>query len=469
MTRTIRIPGAWLYTPAGRDVLGELTEGLGALGATPTFPLPRIAVRDGLTRVEGAFIGIAGKSQQDLGKTFAMAERVSLASRWTAGSTQSGRAYVMSQFVDLAEFKRSAGIRLAAIQESRYATDLSDSIKENIEQFTKADEWQQITGAAWPQIKSAADSMLTNLGGSATAFGNVIRDYAMPVSDTISGALGAFAPVLGGLAGAGIGLLVGAIFNGLFGGQPEEPQELHVWHTINCHRYRRVTLAKGAGCLITAECVLSPSGETGCYCIGQPYYNVKLDKNGFVPVNPSPVQTPIDLVSNKTQRGKWIAWLPGGPGAHQGQNRFPPSPPWYKATVEALVEGVTDYKGVASKLAEYRDAATGQAWQGVLGPAQKTRRALAAAGVGRVNIDTLMWLYWFEPLPEEFGQVVPMSTFQSTVGANGAVKVVSYTMPEPNIDYAALRESVNGGKLVSKQTLGLLLGLAGAGFVLLSD
>jgi hypothetical protein len=467
----MRIPSPLLYadfqpSPRQRDTLGELTEAFGALSASstvPKVPMPRTEVVPYLARVDGSMIGVSGKAQSDVGKIFSLSERVSLASRWTAGTDANARAMALQQFTSTEEYIRSAGIRLAAIPSAKYATEIRDSINDNVEKFTSGSEWTDLTDSVYPQIRSAAESMYSNLAKTESSFkstineaATAIKDWSMPISDTASQALGSFAPVLGGLAGCGIGLLVSAIFKGLFG--REEPQELHRWHSTR-FRFRRHALG-GSGCLVTAECFNCYCGESGEIGSGCGALQDMTGCHSCARINKSPIQTPIELPIAKDKRGRWVAWWHGGFGPHQGQNRFPPSPPWYSATTTALLEGVDDYKGVVSKLSELRTSAIDQDWQTAQAKAKQTRAILSAAGVSSVNINTLMWLYWFEPLPEEFGQVVPMSKFSSKSTSQGVI-VSSLTLPEPTWDPQRLLEKVHGGLTASQWTIASVI--AGAG------
>ena len=450
--------GDFQQTSRQRDMLGELTEAFGATSKSvvPTVPMPREAVVPELRRVEGAMMKIAGKEQKDLGKIMSMPERVSLASRWTAGPEAELRAYTDARFRSLDEYKRAAGIHLLGMDSSSYLNDVEASIKDNVGQFTDATAWNNITGGVYPQLKAATASMYDNLESAGGGAISAIKDSAMPAIQEGVDALGSFAPVLGGLAGAGIGLLVGAIFKGLFSGDPE-PQALHNWHDAR-YRFYRNSLG-GSGCLVTVECdkCKCRKGDVQKSC-GFPVPGGCVDCE--IPVASS-IDTPPDLGLAKP--ASWVAWWHGGYGPHQGDRQFPITPPWWPEACSAMLKatGIKDYQTIVNKLRDLRYSAEWHTWQEVLPKSVQARMILKAAGMSQVNIDTLMWLYWFEPLPEGFGQVVPMSKFSSTQVGDGSVHVTSMHLPPPSVNPQQLFDKVHGGLLASPWTIAALA--AGAG------
>jgi hypothetical protein len=448
-------------TRRGREVLHELTEGLGAVVSVPVpeFELRRPELRQGIGNIEGAWRGLKGKDYVDVAQAFSLGERVALAARWTGG-VDGRRALTYAEIARHPEFVGAVSFRLASntFNTNNLLSQTAEYAHGHVREI-EVGEWNGLLGA-YRELQLPVASMVGNLPNLSdlNPLSDAIANFSMPQFDVGVSSLGAFAGPMGSVIGAGVGLLV-KFFKNLFSAPDPEPAELHKWLSGR-FRYRRQVTPDAAGCIVTAECQHCSCGGVSC---GRGYVpGVGCLDCGSLAEDP-PRSDGVQYLNDPKTKGKWIAWWNGGFGPHQRTNRFPSSPPWYSDTLKAMLDGVAT-KAEISGIRALRSSASDELWPEAAAKAVETVSRLSKLGVPKVDVDTLMWLYWFMPLPDGFAQVIAVDkSWQDPVTAE-----VRVTFSLPDATDQALREPTHGGRPMSEMALAAILGGTGA-WLLLSD
>ena len=486
-----------------RQALSDVYPGLAAAGYAVRYPKVPTEVADKLSGSEAGFMKAGAASD-----AFTAVEKTYFGGLWTAMNKGA------SAMIDTSAFQRSFlahGVDLA---------NAGSQVRDVIQQAaaaTSPELWSMLQ-ASDKYMPGVMDRVYNGLGSAVSKAASpavaAIQSKAMAAKSSLSSA---FATPIGGLVAAGIGVMAVTLINAIFTDNTEK-QEMHKWY--DAVRYRRVS-TYGNGCFVVAECKY-PSGGNTCareatvagsapsgYGAGmdiKAYGNFNIDFSQAMKTADFLDQTNVSIPDGTSSR--WVAWMPGGFGFHQGQLKFPSSPPWYldamnqmlsrmnkdqvfqtAAIVEYRRKAQEDAKKVAaweaggkkgwppilftSKITEsqavaaagqatskkyaeelwsWRKEATGKTWIQAEAQWNQTYNRLDALGVPKSTIETVGWLYWFTPLPANFGDGSIVPSWQSLMGMD--VSVVPPNMLKPG----ALQK-------VDPKVASLILSAAAAGLI----